>query len=82
MPISEPPVTSRKRVTLRISERLIVDARTLGIDLDAAVDAGLEEAIRTARIDTFQALANELSAKTSQRGLTDEKLEEILSDVS
>ena len=40
--------TSRKRIKLRISERLLADARSLCIDLNAAIDAGLEAAIRAA----------------------------------
>ena len=44
MPKPDPLDNSRKRVTLRINERLIADARNLGIDLDAAVDAGLARA--------------------------------------
>lgn len=71
-------IPSRKRVTLRISERLLAEARSLGIDLDAAVEAGLEASIRQERIDKFQSLAAELSAMAARRGLTDEKLEEIL----
>lgn len=82
MPTSEPLDTSRTRIKLRVCERLLADARSLGIDVDVAVEARLEAAIRAAKIDRFQSLAADLSAKAASRGLTDEKLEEIRADIS
>lgn len=57
MPTTEPQHTSRTRITLRISERLLAEAHEPGIDLDAAVDAGLEGAIRAVRTERLQPLA-------------------------
>lgn len=81
MPTTEPH-PPRTRITLRISEHLLADARNLGIDLDAAVEAGLESAIRRAQIAGFESHAADLSTKAADRGLTEEKLEEILSNAS
>jgi len=38
--------------------------------------------LRGLRVSEFERLARDVSAKAAQRGLTDEKLQEILSDVS